>query len=271
MSADPLEVAFGRRLQLGPVPIDAVTRDDALEAVEALVRRGAGGAVFTPNVDHIMIADENARMREAYARANLSLADGMPVLWASRLLGHPLPEKVSGSDFVPLLLDHAAERAWRVYFLGGAPGVAELAREKLRERLPRLQVVGVDVPQIDADDPPERWQPVVDRIREARPHLVFVALGAPKQEIFINAVREELRPAVLLAVGGSLDFVAGTIPRAPRWMSRSGLEWLFRLSREPRRLWRRYLLRDPKFVLLLGREMLARAREGSGGTAPHDS
>ncbi len=252
-----------RRLKLGPVTIDAVTRAGALREVENLVSRGEGGAVFTPNVDHIMIADENARMREAYARASLSLADGMPVLWAARLLGDSLPEKVSGSDFVPLLLERAAELGWRVYFLGGAPGVAALARERLRESLPALQVVGVDVPQIDANDPPERWHAAVEGVRAARPHLVFVALGAPKQEIFINSVRESLRPAVLLAVGASLDFVAGTIPRAPRWMSRSGLEWLFRLSREPRRLWRRYLVRDPKFVVLLGRAMIARAREGS--------
>lgn len=147
-----------------------------------------------------------------------------------------------------------------MYFLGGAPGVAALARDKLLARLPHLQVVGVDVSRIDADDPPAQWEPLVERIRATKADLVFVALGAPKQEIWIDAVREKLRPAVLLAVGGSLDFVAGAMPRAPRWMSRSGLEWVFRLSREPRRLWRRYLLRDPKFAILLGRALLSRAR-----------
>jgi N-acetylglucosaminyldiphosphoundecaprenol N-acetyl-beta-D-mannosaminyltransferase len=170
---------------------------------------------------------------------------------------------VSGSDFVPALLERAAERGWRVYFLGGAPGVAALARDKLLERLPRLQVVGVDVSRIDADEAPDRWRPLVERIRATRPDLIFVALGAPKQEIWIDTVREELRPAVLLAVGGSLDFIAGTVPRAPPWVSRSGMEWLFRLSLEPKRLWRRYLLRDPKFALLLGRALIARAREGA--------
>jgi N-acetylglucosaminyldiphosphoundecaprenol N-acetyl-beta-D-mannosaminyltransferase len=249
-----------RRFKLGPLSIDPVTQDEALRAVEDLVRRGEGGAVFTPNVDHIMIADENPRMQNAYSRADLSLADGMPVLWASRLLGEPLPEKVSGSDFVPALLERAAERGLRVYFLGGAPGVAALARDKLLARLPRLQVVGVDVSRIDADDPPAQWEPLVERIRATKPDLVFVALGAPKQEIWIDAVREKLRPAVLLAVGGSLDFVAGAMPRAPQWMSRSGLEWIFRLSREPRRLWRRYLVRDPKFAILLGRALVSRAR-----------
>jgi N-acetylglucosaminyldiphosphoundecaprenol N-acetyl-beta-D-mannosaminyltransferase len=231
-----------------------------LEVLEELVSEGEGGAVFTPNVDHIVLADDNARMREAYARASLSLADGMPLLWASALLRQPLPERVSGSDFTPLLLERAAERGWRVYFLGGTPGVAALARDRLRERLPRLQVVGVDASRIDEDAPPERWDSLIEGIRATNPHIVLVALGAPKQEIVIDRMRADLRPAVMLAVGGSLDFVAGTIPRAPAWMARSGLEWLFRLTREPRRLWRRYLLRDPKFLIIVGRALRERAR-----------
>jgi N-acetylglucosaminyldiphosphoundecaprenol N-acetyl-beta-D-mannosaminyltransferase len=242
-----------RRLSIGPLPVDAVTCEDALHVVGRLIGSGEGGAVYTPNVDHIMLADGNARMRDAYARCSLSLADGMPVLWAARLLGEPLPEKVSGSDFVPLLLERAAEQGWRVYFLGGAPGVAALAREKLLERLPRLEVVGIDVPMIGIDDPPDRWTPIVERIRTSNAHLVFVAFGAPKQEIFIQTVRSELRPAVLLGVGASLDFIAGTMPRAPAWMSRTGLEWLFRLGREPSRLWRRYLIRDPQFLMVVAR------------------
>jgi N-acetylglucosaminyldiphosphoundecaprenol N-acetyl-beta-D-mannosaminyltransferase len=248
-----------RVLHIGSLRIDSVTREEALASVEALVRGGEGGAVFTPNVDHVVLAEEDARLRDAYARVNLSLADGMPLVWASRVLGHPVPEKVSGSDFVPSLLERAADRGWRVYFLGGAPGVAALARDKLRERLPRLQVVGVDAPRIDVDDPAEALATQLVPIRAARPQLVLVALGAPKQEIWIDRVRDELRPAVLLGVGASLDFVAGTIPRAPSWMSQLGLEWFFRLTREPRRLWRRYLLRDPKFVLIVGRNLRDRA------------
>jgi N-acetylglucosaminyldiphosphoundecaprenol N-acetyl-beta-D-mannosaminyltransferase len=233
--------------------------DGALARVEQLVALGEGGAVFTPNVDHVVLADEDAGLRDSYSRVNLSLADGMPMLWAARLLGKPLPEKVSGSDFVPLLLERAAERGWRVYFLGGAPGVAALARDKLRERLPRLEVVGVDAPRIDPGDPVEVRDRLVDGIRATAPHLVLVALGAPKQEVWIDRTRDALRPAVLLGVGASLDFVAGTVARAPRWMSNAGLEWLYRLSREPRRLWKRYLVRDPKFIVILGRTMRAQA------------
>lgn len=254
-----------RRFQLGGLPVDPVTMSEGLDAVENLVSRGEGGAVFTPNVDHVVLADGDARMRRAYARASLSLADGMPLLWAAYLLKEPLPEKVSGSDFVPLLLERAAQRGWRVYFLGGAPGVSALARDRLLDRLPELQVVGVEAPRIDPDDPPERRTEILARIRASSPHLVLVALGAPKQELWIDAVREDLRPAVLLGVGASLDFVAGVVPRAPRWMSGSGLEWLFRLVREPRRLWRRYLVRDPKFLLIIGRDLRERRRRDRSG------
>jgi N-acetylglucosaminyldiphosphoundecaprenol N-acetyl-beta-D-mannosaminyltransferase len=246
-------------ISIGALTVHPVTRAAALDAIEALVRSGEGGAVFTPNVDHVVLADEDARMRTAYARVSLSLADGMPLVWALRLLGHAVPEKVSGSDMVPAVLARAAERGWRVYFFGGGPGVASLARDKLREILPALQVVGVDAPRVDVDAPAEARADSLERIREVAPDLVLVALGAPKQEIWIDLVREQLRPAVLFGVGASLDFVAGTLPRAPRWMSQSGLEWLFRLAREPGRLWRRYLLRDPKFLLIVGRDLRGRA------------
>ena len=248
-----------KRLTIGTLPVDPVTRQGALERVAELVSRAGGGVVFTPNVDHVVIAEKHVRFRDAYARADLSLADGVPLLWAARLLGRPLPEKVSGSDFVPLLLERAAERGWRVYLLGGAPGVAALARDKLLEWMPSLQVVGVDAPRIEPGDSPELRDLIVERIRAASPDIVLVALGAPKQELWIDEVRDTLRPAVLLGVGASLDFVAGTVVRAPRWMSNAGFEWLFRLNSEPRRLWRRYLVRDPKFLFILGRALGARA------------
>jgi N-acetylglucosaminyldiphosphoundecaprenol N-acetyl-beta-D-mannosaminyltransferase len=242
------------RITIGSLPVDCVTADGALQAIEDLVARGHGGAVFTPNVDHVVLADETPRMRQAYARVSLSLADGVPLLWGARALGTPLPAKVSGSDFTPLVLERAARKGWPVYFLGGAPGVAALATEKLRESLPSLEVVGVEAPRVDPAAPAEAYGEIVARIRAARPALVFVALGAPKQEIFIDKVRDVLQPAVFLAVGASLDFVAGTVPRAPAWMSRVGLEWSYRLAREPRRLWKRYLVRDPKFLLVMWRQ-----------------
>jgi N-acetylglucosaminyldiphosphoundecaprenol N-acetyl-beta-D-mannosaminyltransferase len=246
---------------MGRLEIDPVTLVEALDAIAVLVRDGTGGSVFTPNIDHIVLCEDDARLQSAYASVSLSLVDGMPVLWASRLLGGPLPEKVSGSDLVEPLIARAAAGRWRVYLLGGSPGVAVAAREVWSRRYPLLSIVGAEAPFLDMSLDPSTRCDVVEQVKAARPDLVLVALGNPKQEYWIHENRERLRPAVMVAVGGALDFVAGTIPRAPRWMSAGGLEWLYRLRREPRRLWRRYLLRDPKFLIVLLRTWRAQRRE----------
>ncbi len=211
--------------------------------------------MFTPNVDHVVMAEHDVRFRTAYQAAALSLVDGAPVLWASRLLRTPLPAKVSGSDLVMPLMQRAAERGYRVYFLGGAEGVADLARSKLEAALPELRIVGTDASRISVDADPGQVDAVVERIRNAQADLVLVALGAPKQELWSYSRTSALSPAVLIGVGASLDFVAGVQKRAPRWMSKVGMEWLYRLAQEPRRLAGRYLLRDPQFFWILARQL----------------
>jgi N-acetylglucosaminyldiphosphoundecaprenol N-acetyl-beta-D-mannosaminyltransferase len=211
-------------------------------------------------VDHIVVAQSDERFRKAYAQASLALADGVPVLWAARLLGVPLPAKVSGSDLVMPLMRRAAERGFRVYFLGGAPGVAARAAEKLRVEIPNVQIVGTDSPQIKIDQDPEERAKILERIKRAAPDIVLVALGAPKQEIFSEESREALSPAVLICVGASLDFIAGVAKRAPAWISKVGFEWLYRLAQEPKRLASRYLLRDPEFFLIVARQFMNRPR-----------
>lgn len=248
------------RVHLGALAIDDVTLEEAIDAIAELVRAGRGGSVFTPNVDHVVRAEDDARLRAAYASASLSLVDGTPVLWASRLLGAPLREKVSGSDLVLPLLERAARERWRVLFFGGAPGVGERAAERLGAIVPGLILAGALSPAVDVDRDPMVDPEVIDRVRAARPDLVLVALGCPKQEIFIHSVSAALGPAVLLGIGASLDFWAGAATRAPAWVSAAGLEWLYRLAREPRRLWRRYLVRDPKFLIVLARELRERAK-----------
>lgn len=243
------------RVRLGSLHVDGVTFAQALDAIAAMVEDRTGGVVFTPNVDHVVMAEENPRFREAYAAADLSLADGMPVLWASRLLGVALPEKVSGSDLVVPLMERADRGRWRIYILGGAPGVAARAGERIVERFPAVRIAGTDAPVIDMSQPPSARAALIERVGATEPDLVLVALGAPKQELFIAEAAAALRPAVLLGVGAAIDFIAGTARRAPPWVSAAGFEWLYRLVREPRRLWRRYLLRDPKFLFILMREL----------------
>jgi N-acetylglucosaminyldiphosphoundecaprenol N-acetyl-beta-D-mannosaminyltransferase len=245
------------RIRIGKLPIDIVDFNGALDAIDQLVRAKRGGTVYTPNIDHIVMAEHDERFREAYEASSLSLVDGTPVLWASRLLRTPLPEKVSGSDLVAPLMQRAEERGYRVFFLGGAPGVAELARQKLQVELPRLQVVGIDESRIDVKGVLTQDDTVVRRIRDAEPDLVLVALGAPKQELWSHACSSLLMPAVLIGVGASLDFVAGIQKRAPAWMSSAGVEWVYRLAQEPRRLASRYLLRDPEFCLILLRQLIS--------------
>jgi N-acetylglucosaminyldiphosphoundecaprenol N-acetyl-beta-D-mannosaminyltransferase len=253
-------MAAQARVRLGNIHVDDVTFAQALDAIAAMVADCRGGTVFTPNVDHVVMAAHDDRFRRAYETADLSLADGMPVLWASRMLGTPLPEKISGSDLVLPLMDRAEREGWRVYILGGAPGVGALAAARLVERFPRIQIAGTDAPRIDMDAPASSRAPVLDRLRAAKADVVLVALGAPKQEIFIAEAAPDLRPAVLLGVGAAIDFIAGTAKRAPRWMSSSGLEWLFRLLKEPRRMWRRYLVRDPEFLVIVLRAARASRR-----------
>ena len=245
-----------RRVPIGQLAVDCVTFTQALDEIERLVRAGRGGSVFTPNVDHVVVAESHPQFRAAYGRVSLSLVDGTPVLWALRLLGAPVPEKVSGSDLVLPLMERAGRRGWRVYLIGAAPAVCRAAAESLRS-VHGVNVVGADSPMIRADGGrSEESDGAIARIREARADLVLVGFGAPKQELWIDRHREALAPAVAVAVGAGIDFVAGRFKRAPRWMSRVGLEWLYRLAREPRRLWRRYLLRDPAFFFILLRSWM---------------
>lgn len=245
------------RIRIGSVPVDVVDMNGALDRIVELVEAKQGGTVFTPNVDHVVVAEHDERFRNAYSRVSLSLVDGMPVLWASRLLGRRLPEKVSGSDLVRPLMQRAAERGYRVFLFGGGQGVAELAAQRLAEEFSGIQVVGTDASKVSLADPPEARAPIARRIAATRPDLVLVCLGAPKQEVFCDQHFRELAPAVMVCIGAGIDFIAGTAQRAPRWVSRSGLEWLYRLVQEPRRLAGRYLLRDPQFVAILARQMIA--------------
>jgi N-acetylglucosaminyldiphosphoundecaprenol N-acetyl-beta-D-mannosaminyltransferase len=255
-------------VRFGDIWVDSVDFEGALAAIEHLVERGQGGAVYTPNVDHVVVAHRDAAFREAYRRADLVLCDGQPLLWASRLIGLRLPQKVSGSDLFLPLMRLAARRGFRVFLLGGGPGVAEEAAGRLESTL-GVKIAGLAAPRIGLRADPEE-DALVQRIVAARPDLVLACLGTPKGELWIDRVRDRVRPAVALSVGASLDFYVGRVRRAPRWMQRAGLEWLYRLCLEPRRLARRYLIEDPEFLLILLRTLRTPRNErvrpaGSGG------
>jgi N-acetylglucosaminyldiphosphoundecaprenol N-acetyl-beta-D-mannosaminyltransferase len=249
MSPPQISERRRRRLRIGTLWIDVVSFAEALREIEILVDAGQGGAVFTPNVDHVIKAESNKAFQRAYEHASLSLADGMPLVWAAGLLGCPLPERVAGSDLLVPLVELAARRHWRVYLLGGAPGVAEATAKLLTGTL-GVRVVGWDDCLVRGDGSDVTGDSAA-RARAMKPDLILVALGPPKQELWIHRSADTVRPAVAFGIGAGLDFLSGKYKRAPRWMARAGLEWTFRLFQEPRRLWRRYLVESPRFALVV--------------------
>ncbi len=245
------------RLKIGHLAIDRLTFNEALHAIGRLVDAKQGGYICTPNVDHVVLAETDLAFRDAYARADLVVVDGMPIVWGSKLLDVPLPERISGSDLILPLMKMAAERGWRVYMLGGGPGTAEEAGRKIQQQYP-VNIVGYDSPMVSTAKGAEQNEPILRKVREAKADLLFVALGSPKQETWIGQVAEQLRPTVAIGVGAGFDFIAGRAKRAPQWVARAGFEWLYRLAHEPKRLWRRYLVNDPKFAAVLLREVRER-------------
>lgn len=248
------------RIGFGGVDFDNVTMREGIARIDELIRSERPALVVTPNVDHLLRIQKDRDFASVVANADLVLADGLPIVWASRLLGRPLKERVAGSDLFPKLCEHAARHGYRVFFLGGAPGAAEEARRILECRHAALQVVGTHCPPFGFERDQEADRQAVEAVRAARPDILFVGLGSPKQERWIAAHIRECDVPVSIGVGISFSFVAGHVRRAPRWLQRLGLEWAHRLCCEPRRLWRRYLIRGPAFLPLVARELRHRER-----------
>lgn len=244
---------MSEKLRLGYANIDVVDQKEALQRAVSFARQSPCRFVVTPNSDHIVQLETREDLRRVYEAAHLVVADGMPLVWGSRLLGKPLPERVTGSELMPALCAEAARQGLRVYLLGGPPGVAELAKAKLEERYPGLLVCGTDCPPLGFEKNPEQEGRILQKIQAAAPDIVFVALGAPKQELWMHRSAPLLKSGVLLGIGAALEFCAGTVRRAPVWMQKIGAEWIFRLCQEPRRLARRYL-RDTEILLIIFRE-----------------
>jgi N-acetylglucosaminyldiphosphoundecaprenol N-acetyl-beta-D-mannosaminyltransferase len=240
--------------------VDDVSMAEALDLVDRFVAERAPRIIVTANVDHLMLMRKDAAFREAYGRADVVTCDSVPLKWALAFLGTPIKERVAGADLFIALAPRAAEKGYRLFYLGAAPGVAEEAAAALRERFPKLNVVGTYSPPVMSAEELAADEETLRRVRDARPDVLFAAFGAPKQELWLDAVKERLGVPVSVGVGAAFDFAAGTVKRAPRWMQRCGLEWFYRLTQEPGRLWRRYLLVDSRFVCYVLREKLRRRK-----------
>lgn len=235
--------AARQRLWVLGTPVDAVTMAGALAAAEALIRRGQPSMVVTTNPELIMHAQRDPELAGILGRADLVVPDGIGVVWAARLLGHPVPERVPGVDLTEGLLALAAQRGYRVYFLGAAEGVADEAARRLAARFPGLIVAGTHHGYFGPEDEPR----VVAAVRAAAPHILLVAMGAPRQERWIARNLQQCGVPLNMGVGGSFDVFAGRVRRAPRWVQAAGLEWLYRLVRQPSRA--RRMLALPRFAV----------------------
>jgi N-acetylglucosaminyldiphosphoundecaprenol N-acetyl-beta-D-mannosaminyltransferase len=244
------------RVVLFGVPVDNLSLHETVDRVEEMIRAGGTHQHVVVNADKIVKMQRDPQLREAVLGCDLINADGQPVVWASRILGQPLKERVAGIDLFEALIERCAEKGLRPYLLGAREAIVAKAADVLPSRYPGLELAGWRNGYWDATEEPA----VVAGIRSARPDILFVAISSPKKELFLNRWKAELKVPFVMGVGGTFDVVAGLTRRAPRWMQRYGFEWLFRLGQEPRRLWRRYLVEDMAFFRLLWREWRGQRR-----------
>jgi N-acetylglucosaminyldiphosphoundecaprenol N-acetyl-beta-D-mannosaminyltransferase len=260
------QVVTLRTIQLAGLPLACITGRELIDHVFGCLDRGQGGWIITANVDHLQRHASNPEIVELYRHADVIVADGAPLVWASRLSGRPLPERIAGSDLVWSLAERAAAAGRTVCLLGGAPGAAEGAAQRFLECFPDLVVATTLSPSVSDRPAASEIDAIRRALEAARPDIVYVALGSPKQERLIAGLRQCLPAAWWIGVGVSLSFVAGQVSRAPHWVQRLGMEWAHRMLQEPRRLMRRYLLNNLPFTIgLLARSLVMRMRKSGKG------
>ncbi len=258
-------------VRLHGIQLHAVTEEGAIGHILDRLDMGQGGVVVTPNLDHLRRCVHDLRFAALVAEADLVVADGMPLVWASRLQGTPLPERVAGSDLLSSLSAAAAQRSRSIYLLGGSPGTAQGAAKVLKDRNSGLRICGAFCPPMGFERDETIIGEMMGRLRSSAADIVYVALGSPKQELLIERIRGALPNAWWLGVGNSFSFLCGDVRRAPIWMQRGGVEWMHRLLQEPKRLFKRYLVLGVPFaVSLLTRSTLKGIPKRLGKKTPAD-
>jgi N-acetylglucosaminyldiphosphoundecaprenol N-acetyl-beta-D-mannosaminyltransferase len=243
------------------MPLARLDENSLLDHLFSELSAGRGGWLVTANLDFLRRYSKDPEIRQLYGSADLTVADGMPLVWASGLLGDPLPGRVAGSALIYRFAERAAREGRSMYLLGGDAGAGEAAARVLCGRAPGLQIVGHSAPRYSSVPTRAELDSTLADLRRAKPDLLLVGLGSPKQERLIQALRPNFPGVWMVGVGISFSFVAGRVARAPAWMRKSGLEWVHRLAQEPRRLARRYLIDDLPFAAeLFARVLWTRTR-----------
>lgn len=241
----------GPKIRLLGVDIDNITAAETIDRIFTALADGRGGWVLTPNLDILRTLTRDPEYAALCSAASLRVADGMPLVWASRLQGTPLGERVAGSDLIWSVSRRAAAEGRSVFFLGGNPGAADAAAARLTHESPGLRVAGTECPPMGFERDEEYLRALQSRLADAAPDICYVGLGSLKQDRLIRRLLPQFPKTWFLGLGISFSYVSGEVKRAPRWVRLSGLEWGFRLVQEPRRLGRRYLLHGIPFALRL--------------------
>jgi N-acetylglucosaminyldiphosphoundecaprenol N-acetyl-beta-D-mannosaminyltransferase len=243
-----------QRIELMGCLIDNLTMEETLDAVERFIASGRPHQHVVVNVDKLVKAQADADLRRIINECALINADGMPVVWASRLLGRPLKERVAGVDLFEALMQRSAQENWRVYLLGAREEIVSKVKSIYELKYPGLTIAGYRNGYWSSEEEPV----VAEQIRAAAVDILFVAISSPKKEQFLNHYQAQMRVPFAMGVGGTFDVAAGKVKRAPKWMQASGMEWFFRFLQEPRRMFRRYFIDDMAFIGMLAREILRR-------------
>lgn len=231
--------------------INNVTMAETIATIEQMIKDDKKSYVVAINVDVVMKIEEDSYLKKVVDNADMVFVDGKPLVWISKLHGKPLKAKISGSDLVPLLCEVAAEKGYRIFIIGGKDGIAEQAKEKLERRLPKIKIVGTYAPPFGFEKNERELTKINQMISAVHPDLLIACFGCPKQEkwIYENIGRYDAKVSV--CAGATVDFLAGNVKRAPRWMSEHGLEWFYRFTQEPKRMFKRYFVDDTKIVKLI--------------------
>lgn len=236
------------RMRLMNTEIDNLTMDETLDAIDSLIKEDNCSYVVTPNVDHIVQLEKDEELKRVYENASLILTDGKPLIWISNWYKTPIKEKISGSDLFPRVCELAAKKGYTMYLLGAAEGVADKAAKNLMDKYKGLNIVGTYSPPFGFEKDKVELKKIERQIQEVHPDILIVGSGCPKQEKYMYHHCKELDVPISFGLGASIDFEAGNIKRAPRWMSEHGLEWLYRITQDPKRLAKRYLVDDMKII-----------------------
>lgn len=231
--------------------IDNVTKKEAIEYIEYCIQNRIIGQIITPNVDQIVRMEWDDYFRKICNECELLLVDGHPLIWTAKYYGSPFKEKICGSDLVPELCKVAAEKGYSIFLLGAAKGVAKRAADKLIAENPKLKIAGVYSPPIGFENNKEELDKINKMLFDSRADMLFVGMGVPKQDIFIYENMNKYQIPMSFSIGGTIDFIAGEQKRAPKWMRKIGFEWLYRLLKDPKRMFKRYVIDDSKFFRLV--------------------